>query len=95
MLKFVNVSWRPDAILPCYPMAVYPSSDVVSNALTAWGAWEVKHPSTMEESAGVPPGTIPPPPGVFLDVGANIGHHSLTFAQAGYHVVGSIVPPGH
>lgn len=86
-LRPVNVSWRKDAIIPCYQMAVYPSSDVVSSSLAFWGAWDIKHPTTMELKAGVPAGTIPPPPGLFVDMGANIGHHSLVFAKAGYSVL--------
>ena len=84
-MRVVNASWRPDATLPCYSMAVLPHPDVVAGSLCHWGAWEIGAPHDLEDQAGVPRGTLPPPPnGIFLDIGAHIAHFSFVFARAGY-----------
>ena len=84
-MRVVNASWRPDATLPCYTMAVLPHPDIVAGSLCRWGAWEINSPHDFEDQAGVARGTLPAPPnGIFLDIGAHIAHFSYMFAQTGY-----------
>ena len=59
-------------------------SDEVSLKILRTGHWEIRSPEDMARMAG---GVSIPTRGRFLDVGANLGFYSLTFAQAGWDVV--------
>ena len=60
--------------------------DAVSSALAATGRWELESIDALAAAAGWP--ALPPPAsGAFVDVGAQLGTYSLSFAQRGYRVV--------
>merc|ERR1719327_108340 len=55
-------------------MAVYAGNDIVSNGICGSGSWEVRDVSDLG------------PPGIALDIGANIGFYSFLLADAGWQV---------
>jgi FkbM family methyltransferase len=67
----------------CIKLVVYtPGLDLVSDAITKLGFWEIVKPFPLAPQASAI-GRRP----FFLDLGGNIGYHSLLFAMYGYDVV--------
>jgi len=66
-----------------FSMVVLGSNDIVSQSLLSKGHWEIG--SAADFAAKV--GASLPAQGTFLDIGANIGYYTMTFAHAGYNVI--------
>jgi uncharacterized membrane protein YgcG len=66
-----------------WPFAVRSGADVVSRFVRREGFWEVFDPRHLFQLALLNDTS----PGTLLDVGANLGFYSMTFAKAGWDVI--------
>jgi FkbM family methyltransferase len=67
-----------------FDLVVWDDGDFLTETIKATGVWEILNLQGMAELGDT---TLPETPGVFWDVGANIGYYSFLFAAAGYTVI--------
>ena len=99
-LRILNASLSDGAVFPIAALNDIGDPnpyvrDVLSNAIADTGFWEVHHPdellrfstSPFSTSGGKQTLATAPTPRTMLDIGAQIGFYSLSFARLGYRVV--------
>jgi len=66
-----------------YRLAVFARGDPMSWMVKVTGQWEIRSPMDLARAAGI----ALPHHGVFLDIGASFGYHSVLFAKHGFQVI--------
>jgi FkbM family methyltransferase len=73
-----------------FDLVVWDDGDFLTETIKNTGVWEILNIQGMAELGDT---ELPATPGVFWDVGANVGYYSFLFAAAGYTVV-AVEPEG-